>query len=150
MKRGFALIGAAILLLLLIGCAHGEPTQPVHESTEQQPIDTPVTIEGLRWLSDQPSEQPDFPNRGVYIAYAVNNEKAGSIAGDTMQQIKGGKGMNGMMKYMMMSEMMKGNGGNNNSMSSMLPMMMFMNGGMGDMFEGMFDFDEEEDEKEEK
>lgn len=92
MKRGFALIGAAILLLLLIGCAHGEPTQPVHESTEQQPIDTPVTIEGLRWLSDQPSEQPDFPNRGVYIAYAVNNEKAGSIAGDTMQQIKGGKG----------------------------------------------------------
>lgn len=62
----------------------------------------------------------------------------------------GDKGMKNMMKYFVMSEMMKGNGGNNNSMSSMLPMMMFMNGGMGDMFEGMFDFDEEEDEKEEK
>lgn len=61
-------------------------------------------------------------------------------------KVKGGKGMKGMMKYMMMSEMMKG--GNNNS-NSMLPMMMFMNGGMGDMFDGMFDFEEEE-EKEEK
>lgn len=66
-------------------------------------------------------------------------------------KVKGDKGMKGMMKYMMMSEMMKGNGGNgNSSMSSMLPMMMLMNGGMGDMFEGMFDFDEEEDEKEAK
>ena len=66
-------------------------------------------------------------------------------------KIKGGKGMNGMMKYIVMSEMMKGNGGNGNSnMSSMLPMMMLMNGGVSDMFEGMFDFDEEEDEKEAK
>ena len=62
-------------------------------------------------------------------------------------KIKGGKGMKGMMKYMMLSEMMKGNGNNN----SMLPMMMLMNGGgMEDMFEGMFDFDAEKDEVEEK
>ena len=59
------------------------------------------------------------------------------------------KGMKNMMKYAMMSEMMKGNNGNgNSSMSSMLPMMMLMNGGMSDMFEGIFDFDEEENEKE--
>lgn len=64
-------------------------------------------------------------------------------------KVKGDKGMKGMMKYMMLSEMMKGGNGNSN-MSSMLPMMMLMNGGMGDMFEGMFDFDEEEDEKEAK
>lgn len=64
-------------------------------------------------------------------------------------QVKGGKGMKGMMKYMVMSEMMKGNGGNNSSMSSMLPMMMLMNGGgMEEMFDGLFDM--EEDEKEEK
>lgn len=69
----------------------------------------------------------------------------GKIKGDN-----GDKSMKNMMKYLVMSEMMKGNGGNNNSMSSMLPMMMLMNGGMGDMFEGMFDFGEEEDEKEEK
>ena len=67
-------------------------------------------------------------------------------------QVKGGKGMKGIMKYMMMSEMMKGNSGNgNSSMSSMLPMMMLMNGGgMEDMFGGMFDMEEEEDEKEAK
>ena len=64
-------------------------------------------------------------------------------------QVKGGKGMKGMMKYFMMSEMMKGGNGNNNSMNSMLPMMMLMNGGgMEDMFGDMFDMDE--DEKEEK
>lgn len=63
-------------------------------------------------------------------------------------KVKGGKGMKGMMKYMMMSEMMKG--GNNSNMGSMLPMMMLMNGGgMEDMFGDMFDFEEEE-EKEEK
>ena len=64
-------------------------------------------------------------------------------------QVKGGKGMKGMMKYMMVSEMMKGSGNSNNSMSSMLPMMMLMNGGgMEEMFEGMFDFgDEEKEEK---
>lgn len=66
-------------------------------------------------------------------------------------QVKGGKGFKGIMKYMMLSEMMKGNNSNNNnnnSMSSMLPMMMMMNGGMGDMFEGMLDMEEEKDEKE--
>ena len=55
--------------------------------------------------------------------------------------------MNNMMKYMMMSEMFKGGstfGGN----SSMLPMMMFMNGGMGNMFDGMFDFGDNDTDKE--
>ena len=66
-------------------------------------------------------------------------------------QVKGGKGMKGMMKYMMLSEMMKGGNGNNNSMNSMLPMMMLMNGGgMEEMFGGLFDMEEDEDEKEEK
>jgi hypothetical protein len=61
-------------------------------------------------------------------------------------QVKGSKGMKGMMKYMMLSEMLKGGNGNNNSM---LPMMMLMNGGgMEEMFGGLFDMDE--DEKEEK
>ena len=63
-------------------------------------------------------------------------------------QVKGGKGMKGMMKYMMLSEMMKGGNGNNNSM---LPMMMLMHGGgMEEMFGGLFDMEEDEDEKEEK
>ena len=63
-----------------------------------------------------------------------------------------GKGMNSMMKYMMMSEMMKGK---SDAMSNMLPMMFLMgNGGgaMDNMFEGMFDLgmDDVETETEEK
>ena len=101
-------------------------------------------IEALRY--EDGSIVTIIPEHHVFMGKTYFYGKIVSMFG----KIKGGKGMNGMMKYMMMSEMMKGNGGNNNSMFSMLPMMMFMNGGMGDMFEGMFDFDEEEDEKEEK
>lgn len=54
-------------------------------------------------------------------------------------RVKGEKGMKNVMKYMMVSEMMKNNNGNSNSM---LPMMMFMNGGMEDMFGGMFEDEE--------
>ena len=46
-----------------------------------------------------------------------------------------------MMKYMMMSEMFKGKSGDTNSM---LPMIMMMNG--GSIFDGMFDFGEDEEE----
>ena len=58
--------------------------------------------------------------------------------------------MNNIFKYMMMSEMMKGGmaGTGNGNMSAMLPFMMMSGGNMGDMFDGMFDFDmdlEEED-----
>ena len=101
-------------------------------------------IEALRY--EDGSIVTIIPEHHVFMGKTYFYGKIVSMFG----KIKGGMGMNGMTKYMMMSEMMKGNGGNNNSMSSMLPMMMFMNGGMGDMFEGMFDFDEEEDEKEEK
>lgn len=101
-------------------------------------------IEALRY--EDGSIVTIIPEHHVFMGKTYFYGKIVSMFG----KIKGGKGMNGMMKYMMMSEMMKGNGGNNNSMSSMLPMMMFMNGGMGDMFDGMFNFDEEEDEKEEK
>ena len=60
--------------------------------------------------------------------------------------IKGKKGTNNIFKYMMLSQMMKGDNGStgmmngNGGMSSMLPLMM-MGGNMGDMFDGMFDFD---------
>ena len=100
-------------------------------------------IEALRY--EDGSLVTIIPERHVFMGKTYFYGKIVSMFG----KIKGGKGMNGMMKYAMMSEMMKGNGGNNNSMSSMLPMMMFMNGGMGDMFEGMFDMDEEEDKTEE-
>ena len=101
-------------------------------------------IEALRY--EDGSIVSIVPERTLFMGKTYFYGKIVSMFG----KIKGGKGMNGMVKYMMVSEMMKGNGNGNNSMSSMLPMMMLMNGGMGDMFEGMFDFNEEEDEKEAK
>ena len=63
--------------------------------------------------------------------------------------IKGEKGSNKIMQYMMMSEMMKGNSGDSgNGMNAMIPLMM-MGGNMGSIFDGMFDFDEENAECEE-
>ena len=100
-------------------------------------------IEALRY--EDGSIVSIVPERTLFMGKTYFYGKIVSMFG----KIKGGKGMNGMMKYMMMSEMMKGNGNGNNSMSAMLPMMMMMNGGMGEMFEGMFDFGEEE-EKENK
>lgn len=48
----------------------------------------------------------------------------------------------------MMSEMMKGNSGDSgNVMNTMLPLMM-MGGNMGSIFDGMFDFDDNEEDKE--
>ena len=69
--------------------------------------------------------------------------------------VKGKKGTNNIFKYMMLSQIMKGNDGNatgmigeNNGMSAMLPFMM-MGGNMSEMFDGMFDFDmNDEDEVE--
>lgn len=57
--------------------------------------------------------------------------------------LKGDKSMESMMKFMMMSQMM-GNGNGKSDMNSMLPMMFMMNGGMDNMFSGMFDGMKEE------
>ena len=53
--------------------------------------------------------------------------------------LKGKGGMKNIMSYMMMSEMMKGNSGNGGGLSSVFPLMM-LNGGMTNIFDGMFDF----------
>lgn len=84
--------------------------------------------------------------RHIFIGNTYFYGKIVSLFGDNL---KGGKGANNILKYMMMSEMMKGNGSGN--MGNMLPLMMMSGGNFGNMFEGMFDFDfgaedEEEDE----
>lgn len=93
-----------------------------------------------------------LPERHVFMGNTYFYGKIVSMFGNNFA--KGKDGMSKMMSYMMMSEMLKGNGTNsNNGMSAMLPFMM-MNGsnGFADMFDGMFDFDEDvednEDEKE--
>lgn len=90
-----------------------------------------------------------IPERHVFMGSTYFYGKIVSMFGNNF--MKGKKGMNKMMSYMVMSEMMKGStgaGNANNGFGGMLPMMMLMNGGNGisDMFNGMFDFDMPDDD----
>lgn len=78
------------------------------------------------------------PEHHVFMGKQYFYGKIVSLFGNMMSK---GDGMNTMMKYMMMSEMFKGKSGDTNSM---LPMLMMMNG--GSIFDGMFDFGEDEEE----
>lgn len=83
-----------------------------------------------------------LPERHVFMGNTYFYGKIVSMFGSDL--IKGKKGTNKIMQYMMMSEMMKGNSnGSSNGMNAMLPLMM-MDGNMGSIFDGMFDFEEEE------
>lgn len=88
-----------------------------------------------------------LPERHVFMGNTYFYGKIVSMFGGSL--MKGKKGTNKIMQYMMMSEMMKGGTENAtaNGMSAMLPFMM-MGGGMSDMFGGMFDFDEADEEAE--
>ena len=88
-----------------------------------------------------------LPERHVFMGSTYFYGKIVSMFGNNF--MKGKKGMDKMMSYMVMSEMMKGNGASSGNANSMLPMMMLMNGGnMSDMFSGMFDFDMSDDDEE--
>lgn len=87
-----------------------------------------------------------LPERHVFMGNTYFYGKIVSMFGSDFS--KGKKGMNKMMSYMMISEMMKGNNGSNNGMASVLPFMMMSGGGMSDMFDGMFDSVDEDDEDE--
>ena len=83
-----------------------------------------------------------LPERHVFMGNTYFYGKIVSIFGSDL--IKGKKGTNKIMQYMMLSEMMKGNSGSGGSgMSAMLPLMM-MGGNMGNILEGMFDFGEDD------
>ena len=81
-----------------------------------------------------------LPERHVFMGNTYFYGKIVSMFGNNF--MKGKKGMDKMMSYMVMSEMMKGSNTSSNGMGSMLPMMMLMNGNnVSDMFSDMFDFD---------
>lgn len=89
-----------------------------------------------------------LPERHVFMGSTYFYGKIVSMFGDNF--MKGKKGMDKMMSYMVMSEMMKGGTGTTGGMTSMMPMMMLMNGGnIADMFNGMFEFDEIAEDEEE-
>lgn len=79
------------------------------------------------------------PEHHVFMGNTYFYGKIVSMFGNAFGK-KGG--MNNIFKYMMMSEMFKGK---SSDMSSMMPMMMMMGGGMGDMFDGMFNEDTDVD-----
>lgn len=88
-----------------------------------------------------------LPERHVFMGNTYFYGKIVSMFGSDL--IKGKKGSNKIMQYMMFSEMMKGNSGESgNGMNAMIPIMM-MGGNMGSIFDGVFDFDEENAECEE-
>ena len=81
-----------------------------------------------------------LPERHVFMGNTYLYGKIVSMFGNNF--MKGKKGMDKMMSYMVMSEMMKGSNTSSNGIGSMLPMMMLMNGNnVSDMFSDMFDFD---------
>lgn len=87
-----------------------------------------------------------LPERHVFMGNTYFYGKIVSMFGSDL--IKGKKGTNKIMQYMMVSEMMKGNSDNSgNGMNTMLPLMM-MGGNMGSIFDGLFDFDDGEEDKE--
>lgn len=87
-----------------------------------------------------------LPERHVFMGNTYFYGKIVSMFGSDM--FKGKNGSNKVMQYMMMSEMMKGGSGNN-QMNSMLPFMLMSGGnGVSNMFEGLFDFDDTDDEEE--
>lgn len=97
-----------------------------------------------------------LPERHVFMGNTYFYGKIVSMFGTDL--VKGKKGTNNIFKYMMLSQMMKGDNGTtgmnmSSGMNAMLPLMM-MGGNMGDMFDGMFDFDMsdtvDEDEMEEE
>ena len=87
------------------------------------------------------------PEHHMFMGKTYFYGKIVSLFGNAM---KSEKGMGNMMKMMMMSQMFGDSNKNTDAtgMSQMLPMMMLMNGGMDSMFDGMFDFDCEEEETE--
>lgn len=92
---------------------------------------------------DNSAVETILPERHVFMGNTYFYGKIVSMFGTGI--FKGKKGTNKIMKYMMVSEMMKGGSGSN-QMGSMMPfMLMADNGGMADMFGGMFDFDDEDE-----
>lgn len=84
-----------------------------------------------------------LPERHVFMGNTYFYGKIMSMFGDDILKDGKGKGTQKLMKYMLMSEMMKGMNGKGD-MSSMMPLLM-MNGGMGDIFGDIFNFEDDEE-----
>lgn len=104
-----------------------------------------VSKKEIKVLSYEDSTiQTILPERHIFMGETYFYGKIVSMFGPNF--LKGKKGMNKMMSYMMMSEVMKGMSGGSTSGNSMLPLMLMGGGNFGNMFEGLFSFDNDEEE----
>ena len=91
-----------------------------------------------------------LPERHVFMGNTYFYGKIVSMFGTDIKA--GGKGVNKIMSYMAMSEVLKGINGNgttdnaSNPFAAFAPFMMFNGGNFGNMFDGMFDFDIDDDD----
>lgn len=85
-----------------------------------------------------------LPERHVFMGNTYFYGKIVSMFGNMFSDKK--KGANKMMQMMMMQSMFGGSGADNGSGNMLMAMMLMQNGGFGDMFTGIFDTDEENDE----
>lgn len=105
----------------------------------------------IRVINYEDSTVEDIlPERHVFMGNTYFYGKIVSMFGSDL--MKGKKGMNKVVSYMMMSEMMKGTNGysdNSGNMFSNLAMMsMFGGNNFSEMFDGVFDFGNDDDETE--
>lgn len=84
-----------------------------------------------------------LPERHVFMGNTYFYGKIVSMFGQDV--FKGKKGTNKIMQYMMMSEMMKGGTDAKGGFGAIIPFMM-MNGNTGNMFDGLFNFDDEDED----
>jgi spore coat protein CotH len=92
MNNIFKKIIAAILLLASIStlsCA-GEHIGDSVTSPETAPDTEPEVPQVTQYLPEEP-EEVSIPDDGIYILYAVNSSDAGSIKGEKLQEVSGGK-----------------------------------------------------------
>ena len=81
-----------------------------------------------------------IPERQMFLGNTYFFGKIVSLFGN--RKSKGKNGIGKIMKYMMLSDMIKNNGSSQN-MNPMLAMAL-AGGGMNDMFDGIFDFDDDD------
>lgn len=90
------------------------------------------------------SLQDIVPERHIFMSKQYFYGRIVSMFGE-MGKGSGDKGMKQMMKFMMMKEMMGGSS-DTSGFGSMIPMMAMMSGFGGNFFDGMFDFDDDDEE----
>lgn len=87
------------------------------------------------------------PERHMFMGNVYFYGKIVSMFGDNFKMGKK-KGTEKIMQYMMLSSMFKNKDSNGSTnFNDMLPFMMLSGGNFGDMFSGMFDFEDDEDEE---